>query len=138
MNSSIHRPERCLPAQGHNNLHSTQRRVILEDGRSLTFTRLVSKSYPASLKDAPIKHINHVNYYIFIGHESIETAHLGRTLRDMIDRVLKGYVQRWAYLQIGTYWGEPVGVSESVSDEDIKDIIRKVLPHVMQWKQIES
>ncbi len=138
MNSSIHRPERCLPTQGHNNLLSTEHDVVLDDGRVLRFTRLTSKSYPAELKDAAVKHIDHINYYLFIGHESIETSHLSRTFRDMIDRVLKGYVQRWAYLQIGTYWGDAVHRDAASADKDIQDVIRKVIPQVMDWSRIDE
>ncbi len=137
MNSSIHRPERCLPSQGHNDLRSKEYTVHLADGRELRFTRLTSKSYPPALENAPVKHINHINYYIFIGHESIQSNHLSRTIRDMYDRVLKGYVQRWAYLQIGTYWGEAVQVSEQETDKHIQDIIKKVLPSVLKWEDVE-
>ncbi len=137
MNSSIHRPERCLPSQGHNDLRSKEITVQLDGGRTLKFTRLTSKSYPDPLKDQPIKHINHINYYIFIGHESVQSSHLGRTFRDMYDRVFKGYVQRWAYLQVGSYWGEPVGIDEQGADAHIQDIIRKVIPSVLNWEDIE-
>ncbi len=137
MNSSIHRPERCLPSQGHNDLRSDEFTVQLDDERTLRFTRLTSKSYPSPLKDQPVKHINHINYYIFIGHESVQSSHLGRTLRDMYDRVFNGYVQRWAYLQVGSYWGEAVNIDEQRADAHIQDIIRKVIPSVLNWEDVE-
>ncbi len=137
MNASIHRPERCLPSQGHNDLRAKEFTVQLDGDRSLSFTRLTSKSYPAQLKDQAVKHINHTNYYIFIGHESVQSNHLSRTFRDMYDRVLNGYVQRWAYLQVGSYWGDAVGIDEQSADAHIQDIIRKVIPTVLNWEDVE-
>ncbi len=134
MNSSIHRPERCLPAQGHFNLHSTSSPITLSNGRKVTFTRLISSTgYNGKLDQK----LTHINYYVFVGHESICSTHLDRTLQDMIDRVMKGYVQRWAYFQIGSYWGDAIGVDEQRCDENLRAVIQKLMPPIVNWEELE-
>ncbi len=135
MNSSIHRPERCLPAQGHFNLHSTSSNITLNDGRTITFTRLVpSTGYQGKLEQK----LSHINYYVFIGHSNICSTHLDRTLQDMYDRIMKGYVQRWAYFQIGSYWGDALGVSEKACDENLEAIIEALMPKIIAWDSLDE
>lgn len=125
MNASIHRPERCLPSQGHVDLQGRQEDITLRDGSCITFTRLTSRT-PGNTPDKPA--LQHINYYVFVGHNAILSTHLGRTLRDMSDRVLHGYVQRWAYYQIGTYWGGESGISEEVADTQLRRLISELTP----------
>ena len=42
INNSIHRPERCMPAQGHNIISSIDRRIDLDNGRTIEVKRLQS------------------------------------------------------------------------------------------------
>ena len=59
MNSSIHRPERCLPSQGHLNLRGSTGEITLADGRQLSVTRLTSQvQLPGERKQT----INFINY----------------------------------------------------------------------------
>ncbi len=138
MNASIHRPERCLPAQGHLNLIGKEQDIKLADGHVMRFTRLTSTSNPPSLKDKDIKSINHINYYVFIGHECVRSNHLSRTFQDMIDRILKGYVQRWAYVQVGSYWGEAIGVSEEQCEAAIEEVLSQVIPATLDRSKIKD
>ncbi|MBQ1961160.1 MAG: hypothetical protein II349_06530, partial [Akkermansia sp.] len=78
------------------------------------------------------------NYYVFVGHNSILSTHLGRTLRDMSDRVLHGYVQRWAYYQIGTYWGGETGISEEVADAQLRSLISQLTPQLINWDAMKN
>lgn len=133
MNSSIHRPERCLPAQGHVDLRSRSETLQLADGRSLTFTRLTSRTPASGSRPA----LQHVNYYVFVGCDSVQSSHLARTFRDMADRVLHGYVQRWAYFQIGTYWGELSGFGAEEAESQLRQLIAELTPKLMQWDAIE-
>lgn len=128
MNSSIHRPERCLPAQGHQNLHGETCEVPLEDGRKLRFMRLVSY---ISLGEGKGGRVQHINYYVFVGRNCITDSHMRRTLQDMWDRVMRGMVQRWAYLQVGSYWGGETSFSEKDADEAIRRLISQVMPRIM-------
>lgn len=135
MNSSIHRPERCLPSQGHIDLKGASSDIRLEDGHTLTFTRLTSRTLSP---ERPGESLQHINYYIFVGHGSIQSNHLSRTLQDMYDRVFKGYVQRWAYFQIGTYWGGNTGIGEEQAEAQLRELIARLTPGLMEWKQIEN
>lgn len=133
MNSSIHRPERCLPAQGHIGLHGCDVQLPLTNGRELTFRKLTSHTQPAS--GPPLQHIN---YYIFIGCDSLQHSHFGRTFKDMYDRVAKGRTQRWAYFQAGTYWGGDSGISEQVAESQLRQLIQQLLPLQVNWKDIKN
>ena len=133
MNASIHRPERCLPSQGHLNLRGSTSEITLADGRKLSITRLTSQvQIPGEKKQT----INFINYYIFIGHGTIHHTHLGRTAQDMYDRVVKGYVQRWAYFQAGSYWAPELGISEDEADKHIRALISDLLPGQINWEEM--
>jgi len=99
MASSIHRPERCLPAQGWSLQSSTKEIISIGDNRALQTTRL--RSVRPVLDIAGKKHlITNLNYYWFIGYHHFTPSHLQRTLLDMRDRLLDGYDQRWAYVTV--------------------------------------
>ncbi len=134
MNASIHRPERCLPAQGHIDLQSKSHTIRLSDGKELLFTRLTSRT-PGRDAGADLQHIN---YYIFVGHDSVQSSHFARTLRDMYDRVVQGHVQRWAYYQIGTYWGGKTGISEAQADNRLQELIAELTPRILDWESIKN
>lgn len=136
MNSSIHRPERCLPAQGHYNLQTKPVELRLKDGRTLTFSRITSQSRH-KLENGQSITLEHINYYIFIGHDAICSNHLARTLRDMYDRVVHGYVERWAYYQVGTVHGEAVRVDARAAEENLRSLIAETLPDLVDWKLLD-
>ena len=135
MNSSIRRPGRCLPSQGHINLVPEVRSITLADGHKVSLTRL-SSSTPFGEEKG--KYLHHINYYLFVGHASIKGTHLGRTLQDMYDRVLHGYVQRWAYFQVGSYWGEEIEVNEQACEESLIMLIEQLLPQQINWELIKE
>jgi hypothetical protein len=99
MSSSIHRPERCLPAQGWTLQTSSKETIRVADGKSLRTillrgVRLISDNAGHKLL------ITNLNYYWFIGYQHMTPSHLQRTLWDMYDRLLYGYDQRWAYVTV--------------------------------------
>ena len=99
MASSIHRPERCLPAQGFSLRSSTREAISVGSGRSLETTLL--KSVRPVMDDAGNERLmTNLNYYWFIGYNHLTPSHLQRTLLDMHDRLLFGYDQRWAYVTV--------------------------------------
>jgi EpsI family protein len=132
MASSIHRPERCLPAQGWS-LQNSQRQVIQVDrGKFLPVTILRSvrpMGDPAGRKFI----ITSLNYYWFVGYQRITASHLERTLLDMRDRLIYGYDQRWAYVTVAAAvtegWSKP-NRSESdtakVVEKFTGDLVRKL------------
>jgi len=99
MTNSIHRPERCLPAQGWSLQSSAQRVVEVRPAKRLEFTRLLSgRTVEAKNKKRYI--VENVSYYWFIGYHEMTSSHLKRTLYDVRDRLLHGYNQRWAYVTV--------------------------------------
>ena len=110
MASSIHRPERCLPAQGWVLQTSKKELIPLSDGKSLRTTLLKSIRPVVDLAGNHRSVIN-LNYYWFIGYNHMTPSHLDRTVWDMRDRVLHGYDQRWAYVTVAANvtegWGGP-------------------------------
>lgn len=135
MNASIHRPERCLPSQGHVNLQASSASIRLNNGRDVPFTRLVSR---VPLKEARGKYLEYINYYVFIGRDRICAQHLERTLYDIWDRTVMGVCQRWAYFQIGTYWGESVGVTEQEAEAQVRQLISELTPGLVNWEAIRN
>jgi EpsI family protein len=110
MASSIHRPERCLPAQGWS-LQNSQRQVIqANQGKSLPVTLLRSVRLVGDSAGRKFL-ITNLNYYWFVGYRRMTASHLERTLLDMRDRLLYGYDQRWAYVTVAATvtqgWAKP-------------------------------
>lgn len=135
LNNSIHRPERCLPSQGHLEVTGQDSVIELADGRKLTFRKLTSYTL---LNNKVGKHVNHIHYYVFVGNDNICHSHIVRTWRDIWGRVATGTVQRWAYIQFGTYWGEEVGVTEEQADKCLRALIRDLVPQQIDWKAVEN
>ena len=99
MASSIHRPERCLPAQGWSLQSSRKETIPIDNSRSLDTTLL--RSVRPFVDDRGNEHeITNLNYYWFVGYKRLTSSHLQRTLSDMHDRLIYGYDQRWAYVTV--------------------------------------
>ncbi|MBE6418521.1 MAG: exosortase-associated EpsI family protein [Akkermansiaceae bacterium] len=135
MNASIHRPERCLPTQGHMELTGTDTTLQLANGKKITLRRLQSFTIPGNDTDTRIQHIH---YYVFVGHDRICHSHLQRTLYDMWDRFALGRTQRWAYLQVGSYWGGDTGISEEEAEDAIQSLIAELAARQINWGIIKN
>ena len=135
MNQSIHRPELCLPGQGHLRLQATDTNLTLNNGKEVKFTRLTSFRRNESLPD---KKLHYIHYYTFVGKGNIRHSHMQRTICDILDRTLKGKVQRWAYCQIGTYWSPQLGTTQEDADRLIQKLICQLLPEIINWEEIEN
>lgn len=99
MTNSIHRPERCLPAQGWNVVASQKRVLPLSDGKTLEVTKL-RNTWAGNEKTSSGAIPTNLTYYWFVGYKDITASHLMRTGIDLRDRILHGYSQRWAYVTI--------------------------------------
>ena len=99
MTNSIHRPERCLPAQGWQVRSSSKRTIQIPGGKSLDVTRLKSTQAVETGGQRRIE-VTNLNYYWFIGYKDMTASHLTRSGIDIRDRVLKGQSQRWAYVTV--------------------------------------
>jgi EpsI family protein len=132
LDNSIHRPERCLPAQGWSVAHS---KVVpipvpqVDDG-TVEATRLHNvRRVPT--RDGGTVPIYSVNYYWFVGWKDTTPSHFERTYIDIRDRIVYGYNQRWAYITIASTITEglaPFGKSEAETDEFVQEFIRELLP----------
>ena len=129
MNTSIHRPERCLPAQGFTIVDSRVETIPMSP-RPLSVTRLhdmrpVGKSGDKTLSEYSL------NYYWFVGCTETTPSHTSRNLIDMRDRLLQGYNQRWAYVTVMSPITQSLtkfGRSEKETDAVIKSFIQQLVP----------
>jgi len=99
MTNSIHRPERCLPAQGWQMQSSSSRIIQIPGGKSLGVTTLQNVR-TVQTRDKRRLTVTNLDYYWFIGYKDITASHLTRTEIDLRDRIMYGYSQRWAYVTI--------------------------------------
>ncbi len=141
INNSIHRPERCLPAQGHFGLRGSDGQVTLSSGRQLPVRRLASQvavQTGASSEERQV--LDSLSYYFFVGHESVTHDHLARTITDMKDRLLFGRDQRWAYVTVSAMfgklpWSERV-VTEQEAEAMVAEITAKLAEETIDWDQM--
>lgn len=132
LDNSIHRPERCLPAQGWTIADSRQKNIPLGSGKNLGVTRLHDVRQVPTRSGETISVYN-LNYYWFVGFHHLTASHLERTMLDIQDRVLKGYNQRWAYITIAadiTKGLVPFGQTEAQTDKMLQDFIREIFPAI--------
>lgn len=134
MNTSIHRPERCLSAQGWAILDSHVVSIPLADGASLHATRLHDVR-PVKMENGATADLYNLNYYWFVGFSDITASHMTRTFYDIRDRLLKGYNQRWAYVTVVanvTKNFKEGGRTERETDELIRDFIKQLAPLILR------
>ncbi len=146
INNSIHRPERCMPAQGHNITSSSDRTLKLSNGREFAAKRLVSiqsqEVSDVSGREAYAKH-KCLTYYFFVGHDHLTNNHLERTFIDMKDRLVRGMDQRWAYVMISMWygqvpWNQSEAVTEAEADEKMQAFIADFAEKQINWDQISQ
>ncbi len=121
INNSIHRPERCMPSQGHNILSSTNQLLTLANHRQVPTKRLVSiQSKNAAQPGERERYVrfNCLTYYFFVGHERITNDHIERTVMDMKDRLVSGMDQRWAYVSATMWYGKVPWIENEVSEKE--------------------
>jgi EpsI family protein len=133
MNTSIHRPERCLPAQGWTIVNSETIAVPI-DPQPLRATRLqnvhsvqLSNGRPFTLRD--------VCYYWFVGQSDTTPSHYERAWIDIRDRVLKGRNQQWAYVTVTsniTKDFKVFGRDAAQTDALIRDFLKDLVPQLEQ------
>jgi EpsI family protein len=132
MTNSIHRPERCLPAQGWNLQTSELRKIPMATGKRLELTRL-RNGRAMERKDNTRGTLQNLTYYTFIGHNDMTASHLERTGIDLRDRVLYGYNQKWAYVTVAAIvtdgWTTPQRTEEETT-AIMEGFIRQLAPEL--------
>ncbi|MFD0892762.1 exosortase-associated EpsI family protein [Luteolibacter ambystomatis] len=153
INNSIHRPERCMPAQGHQIYEAKSDVLTTPGGRTLPVRELASvQNLPLDEKGEKSVSFHCVTYYFFVGQNEITEDHLKRTLIDMRDRVLHGQDQRWAYVSVSMWFSEegksngfrdPSGravvfPSREDAEKKIRQFLGKLADRNINWQQIAS
>ncbi|MEI8233904.1 MAG: exosortase-associated EpsI family protein [Verrucomicrobiota bacterium] len=141
MSSSIHRPERCLPAQGYTVVDARRQPVALA-AKPLTVTRLHNirplfdpSGKPLLARDGRQFNEYSLLYYWFIGSSETTADHTARYLMDARDRLLKGSNQRWAYITVMgriTANLDKFGRTEAQTDAILQDFIRQLVPLIQK------
>ena len=140
LDNSIHRPERCLPAQGWTIADSRNVAIPIPGGGKLEVTRLHDVRQIRT-RDGKTVPLYNVNYYWFVGYHHLTASHLQRTFLDIKDRILKGYNQRWAYITIASDITEgliPFGRSEAQTDALLQDFIQRLFPQINLTGDMEA
>ncbi len=133
--NSIHRPERCLPAQGWTIMDSRTVAVnepAMKNGK-LKVTRLHNEQTFRDEQGHATTVFN-LNYYWFVGYNHVTPSHLERAFIDIHDRVLKGLNQRWAYVTVASNVTEGLvkfGRSETATDQILQDFIKELFPRIV-------
>jgi hypothetical protein len=142
-NNSIHRPERCMPAQGHHDMISSSQSLKLQNGREFPVKRLYSiQTLPANEKRKESLSFHCVTYYFFVGHDRLSNDHWGRTFIDMKDRLVRGMDQHWAYISASMWYGDltQLGIEKDVPEAEADSKLRKFLTDFSEkqisWDQI--
>jgi EpsI family protein len=133
MNTSIHRPERCLPAQGWT-IADTRYVEVSTPAGVLNVTRLHNMRSERPSSDRTIT-IYSLNYYWFVGHIDETSSHLERTWIDIRDRLLKGRNQQWAYVTVVgvvTKDFRIFGRTEKETDNLIQAFIAELVPKIQK------
>lgn len=146
LNNSIHRPERCMGAQGHAIYGSEKATLEIQGSGTVPTRRLLSKvKLPTRESKGDFIEVNYLTYYFFVGHETITESHSRRTLVDMQDRLKKGQAQKWAYVLVSM----PFKAEDSTAGfERLPDLeaantkMRALLGDIsaknIDWKQISA
>ncbi|MDB6174710.1 MAG: hypothetical protein JWL59_4021 [Chthoniobacteraceae bacterium] len=132
MNTSIHRPERCLPAQGWTITDKHSRTIAVPGYGSIPATRLSNLQTALGADQKPVQHRN-LYYYWFVGHTNVTGSHFERTIIDLKDRLFKGYNQRWAYITVSaviTKERTKFGRDEHETDALIESFVGQVVPKI--------
>lgn len=139
MNTSIHRPEWCLPAQGWTIANSQSAKINVPDRGRLPTTRLSNMRLardpatgdPVPGRDGNPLTIRNIDYYWFVGYTAVSGSHFQRNCMDITDRLLHGYNQRWAFVTVMAAVTEdfrPGGRSMEETDAMLQEFIQKLAP----------
>lgn len=142
LNNSIHRPERCMPSQGHIINTSTKLTLELPNGHDLPVRRLLSiQSIPTNDERSEYASFQSVTYYFFVGHKAITQDHMARTLLDIKDRLLLGMDQRWAYVSASMWYGKVPWIEDEVTieeaDQKLQAFLKELSMEQIDWEQIK-
>lgn len=129
MMTSIHRPERCLKAQGWEFKPGGERIVKVPNRGLVPVTRIHNHRI---VKGDLVENL--CNYW-FVGNADLTASHMERVWMDSRDRLLAGYVQRWAMVMISadiTKGRVRYGRDEVQTDQLLDGFIQQLAPHIFK------
>lgn len=137
MNTSIHRPERCLPSQGWNIASTSEVPINIPGKGTFNATRLYNTKLTKDPKTGQLVNYRIINYYWFVGHTDITGSHFWRTFIDMKDRLLSGYNQRWAYIALSANVRQEADSAKQADvdltvDEMMREFITAFMPSAVK------
>lgn len=132
MMTSIHRPERCLNAQGWACVPTGSRRVEVPGFGLMPIKRLKNERVE-QLANGQTVTVENVCYYWFAGFQDLTASHEARIWFDTRDRFRQGYVQRWAMMLVSanvTATHSKFGRNEKSVDEMLTAFVRDLAPQL--------
>ncbi len=100
ISTSLHRPERCLNAQGWAILSSDVIPIRIDDQRTFDVRRLHVKRTQLGPDGKTVRTDEAFNFYWYVGEHLLTANHFERFLTDNRDRLFRGVDQRWAYVTV--------------------------------------
>lgn len=132
MANSIHRPERCLSAQGWTVERSDKVRIDLPGGQPPLVVTKLADERETRFDATHTLALRNLNYYWFIGSHDITASHWTRTFIDVKDRLLHGEAQRWAYITVATSVTDNLrpsgGLDSAATAKLVEGFIAQVVP----------
>ena len=143
INNSIHRPERCLRAQGHLNMLSLPEDFTTPAGHRMKVQRLSSifPIAPEQEGDDPFP-IGFISYYYFVGHKHLTHDHWSRTFIDMKDRLIYGADQQWSFVMLSMPYNlgkDPAETSlrQQQAEKKIRQLLGELTDQIVDWEQLK-
>lgn len=152
MNNSIHRPERCLRAQGWNFQRERTLKLpnMLPDGGDLNVREILCVRPRVQLdgekallnnEGEPI-YDQRLQYYTFFGSSDIVSGHYDRAFADIKTRLFYGVDQQWAYATFSVpvtsvYRDQGFNIADSQvftveqSAEVLEGFMRQLMPKIV-------
>ncbi|WP_367871099.1 exosortase-associated EpsI family protein [Luteolibacter sp. Populi] len=147
--NSIHRPERCMEAQGHKVYASEKSDIEVPNLGMVPTRRLLSKQNITAGKvgERIEVELKMLTYYFFVGNETITESHKTRTLVDMRDRLKKGQAQKWAYVLVSMPFKD--GSEDprfnweampdlKIADAEVRSLLEEISESNINWKQVTA
>lgn len=135
MMTGLHRPERCLLAQGWNPGASSGETVDVPSFGPLGVTRLRNSRKIQLKPGAPSATLDDVCYYWFVGATRVTSTHERRVFIDAMDRIIHGYNQRWAMVMVSgeiTSNLQRGGRTEEETDQALQDVVKQITPVIVK------
>ena len=122
---SIHRPQRCLVAQG-NSLEGEYTLEVPFEGRDSLKVRVIKASRRITLPDGKPSVYQSYYAYWFVGQDKETPFHLERMFWLAWDRVVHSKAHRWAYIAVSGARDEG-----TVYEDEIKEVVQKMYPSIL-------